>query len=117
MLARCALFAGGFTSQAAAQVIESDFHTLNALEQKSLLRRDEHGRFDMHELVRQHAAENLRQHFSDEDEILLRHCDYFSHFVSARETKLGNDSVTFHELSIELANIQQAWHLQYRGRS
>ncbi len=110
VLARCALFAGGFTSQAAAQVIESDFHTLNALEQKSLLRRDEHGRFDMHELVRQHAAENLRQHFSDEDEILLRHCEYFSHFVSAREASLGNDSVTFHELSIELANIQQAWH-------
>ena len=57
----CAIsvFHGGFLAEAAQEVAHSTPLLLTALIDKSLLRRSETGRYDMHELVRQFAHEQL----------------------------------------------------------
>ena len=57
----CAIsvFRGGFLAEAAQEVAHSTPLLLAALIDKSLLRRSEAGRYDMHELVRQFAHEQL----------------------------------------------------------
>jgi hypothetical protein len=58
-LARLWVFAGGFDRAAALAVAETRPATLAALVDKSLLRRLSAGRYSMHELLRQFAAEQL----------------------------------------------------------
>jgi predicted ATPase/DNA-binding SARP family transcriptional activator len=57
----CAIsvFRGGFLAEAAQEVAHATPLLLTALIDKSLLRRSETGRYDMHELVRQFAHEQL----------------------------------------------------------
>jgi tetratricopeptide (TPR) repeat protein len=58
-LARLSVFAGGFDQAAALAVAETRPATLAALVGTSLLRRLSAGRYSMHELLRQFAAERL----------------------------------------------------------
>jgi len=58
-LARLAVFAGGFDREAALAVAEVRATTLASLVEKSLLRRAGAGRYSLHELLRQFAAEQL----------------------------------------------------------
>ncbi|MFN8440690.1 MAG: tetratricopeptide repeat protein, partial [Caldilineaceae bacterium] len=109
-LARCSIFWGGFSIAAANHVADASEQVLHLLEQKSLLRLNEVGRFDLHELVRQHALEHLRNQFEEEDAILLRHSQYFSNLLAEHSATLGNDAATFQQLSHEMANLQQAWN-------
>jgi len=53
------VFRGGFGREAAEQVAGATLSVLAALIDKSLLRRTASGRYDMHELLRQYAAEQL----------------------------------------------------------
>ncbi len=59
-LGRLSVFRGGFTRQAAAQVGGASLSVLSALVAKSLVRRLEAGRYDLHELIRQYAALQLQ---------------------------------------------------------
>lgn len=54
-----AIFRGGFTRQAAEEVVGAGLPLLTALLNKSLIQRTEAGRYELHELVRQYAAEKL----------------------------------------------------------
>lgn len=53
------VFQGGFAREAAHDVADATLHTLSSLVTKSLLRRTGANRYDLHELVRQYAAEKL----------------------------------------------------------
>ena len=61
VLARCAIFRGAFSSEAAFTVADAAPAPLERLEAKSLLRLTNLGRYEMHELVRQYAADQLAQ--------------------------------------------------------
>jgi predicted ATPase/DNA-binding SARP family transcriptional activator len=56
---RLSVFRGGFGREAAERVAGAKLSLLAALIDKSLLRRTATGRYDMHELLRQYAAEQL----------------------------------------------------------
>jgi predicted ATPase/DNA-binding SARP family transcriptional activator len=60
-LARLSIFAGGFTREAAAAVASATTPTLARLLDHALLRRDAAGRYRFHPLVRQYAAQRLRE--------------------------------------------------------
>ncbi len=53
------VFCGGFSGQAAQQVTGATLGDLRALVNRSLLHRSPSGRYDVHELLRQYAAEKL----------------------------------------------------------
>jgi len=58
-LRQLSVFRGGFTREAAEQVVGASLPLLSALVTKSLVRRMEAGRYDLHELIRQYAAAHL----------------------------------------------------------
>lgn len=70
---RLSVFRGGFAAREARHVAGASLEELRALMDKSLMRGDGHGRFELHELIRQYAGEKLaasgqaqytaRQHF------------------------------------------------------
>lgn len=56
-LQQMSTFRGGFTRQAAQEILGAGLPILTGLYNKSLLQRTETGRYELHELVRQYAAE------------------------------------------------------------
>ena len=58
---RLSVFRGGFTREAAEAVAGASLRTLTALVDKSLVRVDANGRYDIHELLRQYAEERLNE--------------------------------------------------------
>jgi predicted ATPase/class 3 adenylate cyclase len=75
LFARLAVFAGGFTLEAAEAVCDAELDALASLVDKSLVRR-ENGRFTMLETVREYAVEQFVAS-GEEQTIRLRHADYF----------------------------------------
>ena len=59
VMRRLSVFRGGFTRDAAEQVAGGTLHILSSLVDKSLIRRNEARRYDLHELVRQYARDQL----------------------------------------------------------
>jgi tetratricopeptide (TPR) repeat protein len=108
MLKRLAVFRGGFEREAAAQVAGASLPVLLGLLSKSLLRRDAAGRYDMHELVRQFAAEKL----AGEDRAVAsqQHAHFYLALVKQAEPELhGADQVAWRQrLEHELDNLRTA---------
>src|SRR5512135_1608227 len=65
-LARLSVFRGGFRREAAEQVAEATLVVLSTLVTKSLIRRGGDGRYDLHELIRQFAADHFAERSEDE---------------------------------------------------
>src|SRR3989442_9889576 len=59
VLARLSVFRGDFAREAAAAVADADLRLLSELVSKSLVRRPDFGRYELHELLRQYATEKL----------------------------------------------------------
>lgn len=78
----------GFDRSAAARVAGATLPVLAALVDKSLLRRTGDGRFDLHELVRQHAAEFLAQAPQEQADARDRHASYYIAWVESRTPAL-----------------------------
>lgn len=106
---RLAVFRGGFNRDAALEVAEANLRALQALTNKSLIRRHPNGRYEVHELLRQYAENAL-----DADELRKvqdRHMRYFASFLAANEQDLKGGRQTEAALGIEqeLQNIRAAW--------
>ena len=61
ILQALSVFSGGFTRKAAEAVAGASLLSLAALMAKSLAVRTDNGRYDLHEMVRQYAAEKLEE--------------------------------------------------------
>lgn len=111
ILQKLSIFWGGFRREAAQEVAEASLSTLASLVDKSLLRRAATGRYEMHELVRQYAAEKLAQQPAEIEEIRRRHCRYFAQFLQQRADRLQSDQQarTLRELAAEFDNIRTGW--------
>ena len=91
-------------------VAEATLPLLAGLVDKSLVRTDPHGRFDMHELVRQYAAEQLQA--SGEGELLgRRHFATYWQLGGAADAQLRGSSaaVWYARIDAERDNIRAAW--------
>lgn len=110
-LARLAVFAGGFDRAAALAVTETRASTLAALVDKSLLRRLSAGRYSMHELLRQFAAEQLDMAGADRATVEARQSDYYLTFLYEREQRLTRNQPrqVIAEIRADLDNVCQAW--------
>lgn len=107
-LAACAIFAGGFTRQAAAAAADADTAALNMLVDHSLLQlRD--GRFTLHELVRQYAAAKLAQNPAEQHAIAARHATYYIQQLATLATELVVDPDAQTRFQNELGNLRLAW--------
>lgn len=105
LLARLSVFRGGFTREAAQAVAGASLRQLLGLVNKSLVQRDvRNGRFTLHELLRQLAAEKLAASGETEG-IRTAH----SHFYFQLLGRLAPTHRTFIILAPDTQNLKSAW--------
>lgn len=115
-LSKLAIFRGGFTREAAAAVAQATLPVLAALTNKSLLSRNTHGRYELHELVRQYAAERLAQDPAAEEALIERHMSYYLEWLAQWEAELEGLTLqtTRQQITLEIDNIRAAWNQAWR---
>lgn len=108
--AQFAVFQGGASREAALWVTEAALPQLSALINKSMLRRNASGRYEMHELLRQYCAEKLAEEYNP-GAVHTRHSTYYLMFVQEREKAIKRKDAkrSIQEMRLELDNIRQAW--------
>lgn len=108
-LGRLAIFRGGFDRAAASAVADASLPTLLGLLDKSLLRRPLPGRFEMLEVIRQHALEKLEP--LERAALEEAHGDHYAAFLARREAQLEqrHPKAALAEIAAELENVRAAW--------
>ena len=113
ILARCSVFQGGFTLDAAQSVIDTSEAELERLLQQSLLQQQENGRYRMHELVRQFAAEQLKQvqvGAQDAAQALYdRHAAYYLTLVAGWQPAEAAERLFRAAVQVDRENVETAW--------
>jgi len=109
---KLAIFQGGFRREAAQVIAGASLQQLIRLVSKSLLHRDPiSGRYEIHELLRQYAAEQLESS-GEIKKAHDAHCAYYATFMEERLfAMLGPGQVkALNEIEAEYSNARQAWH-------
>ncbi|MBZ0284708.1 MAG: LuxR C-terminal-related transcriptional regulator [Anaerolineae bacterium] len=113
---RCVLmwlsvFQGGFTRDAASVVTGTTIRDLSDLVDKSWLRRYGHGHYDLHELLRQYAEEQLAAS-GEAEEARNKHSQYFADLMQRCEgdIKFQRQVDALDEIEQDFANVRAAWH-------
>lgn len=111
VLSRLSVFRGGFDRAAAEQVAGASLPLLYDLVSKSLIRRVEKGRFDLHEVIRQYALAHLDEDISRSLETFDRHCEHYLRLATDYEKKLksATQQAAMRDLTVELDNLRAAW--------
>ncbi len=105
------VFEGGFTRQAALEVAAAPLPRLAALCDKSFVRRvPASGRFEIHPVLKQYAAEQLAAQPLLRGEVQVRHARYYSAWLERMYEKLkGRQQVSaLAELRLEAPNLLAA---------
>ena len=111
------VFRGGFGREAAEQATGASLLLLSALMDKSLLRRNAQGRYDMHELVRQYALDKLSE-AGETETLRRRHRDWYLEFAerAAPAGLWGSVNVAvLNQFETERDNLRAAleWSMQH----
>ncbi len=108
---RLSVFRGSFERRAAERVAGASLAALSTLVDKSLLRAELGGRYQIHELLHQYAAEHLVKSPQDVARVYDRHCTYYADFLAERADDVlrvrQREAVA--EIKAELENIRAAW--------
>lgn len=110
LLAELSVFSDAFDLTAALDVTGADVSTLATLLDHSLLRRTYDGRYELHELLRQFAAERLGA-LADADEVAERHSEHYLKLAVAQAQALHGQSAgqAATILQGQLGNLRAAW--------
>lgn len=107
---KLSVFQGGFTREAAEQVADIDLTKLSEFVNKSLIRRTETNRYEIHELLRQYANEVLKAYEKAEATIREDHSRYFIEVLAENLATLKKEILieTKEEIRLEIENIRTA---------
>jgi len=106
------VFRGGFTREAGQAVTGASLQSLAGLVNKSFLRHDPvSNRFEIHELLRQYAQEQLEKTPKDSVSSIEAHASYFANFMDQRWEHLRDhrQKAALAEIDADLENIRTAW--------
>ena len=108
--ARLSLFRGGFRREAAEPIAGASLDMLSEFVDKSLLVWQANGRYQMHELLRQFAAEELSHLPTELIQTFHAHCTYYTTILQQRSSGLYGDNQVETATAIEadLDNIRAA---------
>jgi predicted ATPase/DNA-binding XRE family transcriptional regulator len=112
VLARLSVFRGGFRREAVEEIARATLSMLSALITKSLVRRSGENRYDLHELVRQFAAENLSKNNNEQIATQNRHSKYYLTSFGRAEGRMHSPAQreALAEWTAEIDNIRVAWN-------
>jgi predicted ATPase len=105
VLARLSVFRGGFGLEAAATVAGATLPLLAGLVDQSLVALSLDGRYDMHELLRQYAAERLAADSADEPVTRQHHAQHYAGLLPDRAEAVADDEG---DLDAEVENLRAA---------
>jgi tetratricopeptide (TPR) repeat protein len=105
------VFRGGSTRAAAQEATGASLRDLMALVNKSLLHRTPTGRYEVHELLRQYAAEKLDRMPDAGEEVRDRHCAYYVAALQGWGADLqgARQQAALAEMDVEIDNARAAW--------
>jgi predicted ATPase len=111
VLMQLSAFRGGFRREAAKQVADATLAVLSGLVTKSLVRRSSARRYDLHELIRQFAAEQLTQRPHVQATTQARHGRFYLTFFGQADGRFRSSAQreTLAELTAEMDNFRSAW--------
>jgi len=112
VLKKLSLFRGGFHRAAAEQVAGASLSILSSLVDKSLLRRNSFGRYEVIEVLRPYAEEKLGSVHKEHEKVYDLHCGYYADFLQRRERdfKGPRHKDVLKEICEEIENIRAAWN-------
>jgi len=107
---RLAVFRGGFRREAAREIANASLPLLSTLVDKSFVRRVASGRFEIHPILKQYAAEKLAENPVALAEARTRHAHYFSEWMSRmyEELKGEGQSSALNDLRADTQNLRAA---------
>jgi diguanylate cyclase (GGDEF)-like protein len=117
---KLSVFRGGFTREAAACVADAPFTFVRALQEKSLVQAVRTGRYDVLEVLRQFAEQELAKAPDLAAEVRDRHCAHFADLLETYERGLsgGHQKETLDAIAEDIDNIRSAWRwCLSRGRT
>lgn len=109
---RLAIFAGGFSRDAAEAVCGVQWRTLHTLVAKSLVRRNPRtGRFEFHELLRQFALTHLSA-VGEVESYRRAHAAWYAELMAEqwRQMKQQRQHAALHTIEADIENVRAAWH-------
>jgi DNA-binding CsgD family transcriptional regulator/tetratricopeptide (TPR) repeat protein len=108
---RTSVFRGGCTREAFEAVTGGSLPLLAALVEKSLLRRDDDGRYRIHELLQQYAQERLRESPDDDQQTHQSHARWYAGFLADKQAglEIGRPQTALAAIDAEIENVQAAW--------
>jgi len=111
VLRQLSIFQGGFERQAVRVVAGADLPMLSLLITKSLIHRRLMDRYDLHELIRQYAFEQLASRNDEKLQTQGRHALYYLTFFSNQDERLRSSAQqeALSSLTVEMDNIRLAW--------
>jgi predicted ATPase/Tfp pilus assembly protein PilF len=114
-----AVFHGGFNREAAEKIAGAGLSMLAGLADKSLLHHQGAGRFEMHLVLGQYAAEMLKAEPAEAKQLQDDHAAYCAAFLQQRAARLvrDRDKPAFEEVRAEMDNLRAAWDWVIRQSS
>jgi predicted ATPase/DNA-binding CsgD family transcriptional regulator len=114
---KLSVFRGGFTREAAETVAVASLHSLAALLDKSLLRLNPAGRYELHELLRQYSVEQL-----DAAERSTVEAAYIAYYFAllkdlTPEIKSHQQISALNTIAADFENIRNAWQLAIEAKN
>lgn len=111
LLSKLSVFQGGCHREAAVELTGATLPLLTTLVDKALLRRTDSGRYELHELIRQFAAEQLHPIPGGEEAVQELHCAYYTAFLEEQAQALQTDQQkrALSALAADMDNIRAAW--------
>jgi predicted ATPase len=110
LFGQLSVFRGGFTFQAAQHIAGATLGTLARLVDKSLLRAERDGRYDVHELLRQFAEQKLGADSGSATRTRDRHSAFYLALLQRKEPELKGPQQlhALDELEREFENVRSA---------
>ncbi len=119
VLMRLSVFRGGFTPEAASQVADASQPVLLDLATRSLIQITPSNRYQMHELLRQFAADKLQGDKPEQAATESRHCRHYLGFLQKCTETIGgkHQQETLKTIGVDMDNIRLAWNDALRDRT
>lgn len=108
---KLAVFRGGFTREAADKVAQAGLRHLQSLVTKALITREaDQGRYHIHELLRQYAAEKLTRS-GQVDSTRQAHTHYYLTYLAEQTARLKGAAqlATLKRIEVDFENVREGW--------
>lgn len=111
VFARLSIFRGGFDLEAAKQVAKASVPILRALLDKSFLRLDAGGRYDVHSLLQKYASEKLADIPEAHTRMAQEHSAHYAAFLErmASQVRGPNEMEAVRAIASEIGNVRRLW--------